>query len=239
MNKIFLTAQWRQLLMLNFEIDPKILKPFVTQGTEIDYWENKTFISLVAFNFLDTRVKGIPIPFHRNFEEINLRFYVRRQAPDGWRRGVVFIKEVVPKWAIAFVARTVYNENYVALPTKSTLTLPQGESEGELSYSWKYQKTWLQLGATFNGEPILPQRDSQEEFITEHYWGYCSHKDGSTVEYQVEHPQWNAWSTSNILMKGNFIDFYGEEFSDALSSEPTSTFIADGSEINVRDGSRI
>src|ERR1039458_6438851 len=113
---VFLTAEWRYLAMLNYEIDPKILAPFLPSGTELDFWNGKTFISMVGFLFQNTRPGGISIPFHRNFEEVNLRFYIRRKADDGWRRAVVFIKELVPRMAIALIARTFYNENYVALP---------------------------------------------------------------------------------------------------------------------------
>ena len=78
--KVFLTAEWRYLAMLNYEIEPAVLAPFVPQGTELDSFDGKTFVSIVAFLFLDTRIGGIPIPFHRNFEEVNLRFYVRRKS---------------------------------------------------------------------------------------------------------------------------------------------------------------
>src|SRR5262245_60741200 len=120
----FLTAEWRHLVMLNYEIDPAALRARVPAGTELDSWNGKTFVSLVGFRVLRTRVLGVPVLFHRSsigkgisrtswgsFEEVNLRFYVRRRAPEGWRRGVVFVKEIVPKAAVAAVARWVYNEN--------------------------------------------------------------------------------------------------------------------------------
>ncbi len=111
----FLTAKWLNLAIINYEIDPIKLSSYVPTGTQIDQWNGKTYISLVGFNFIDTKLKGIPVPFHRNFEEVNLRFYVRRKENKTWKRGVVFIKEIVPKAAIAFVARLFYNENYIAL----------------------------------------------------------------------------------------------------------------------------
>src|SRR5262245_20887686 len=112
-NRDFLTADWRYLVMINYEVDPEILHPYIPGGTELDQWQGRTFVSVVGFLFLRTRVLGLTIPFHHNFEEVNLRFYVRRRAIEGWRRGVVFIREIVPRWAIAAVAREFYNENYV------------------------------------------------------------------------------------------------------------------------------
>src|SRR6185295_273969 len=140
--KPFLTAEWRHLVMLNYEIDPAILRRFVPRGTELDAWNGKTFVSLVGFLFLNTRVMGLPIPFHENFEEINLRFYVRRKADEGWRRGVVFIKEIVPRAAIAWVARWLYNENYVALPTGHALvrSLDDQKNIESAKYFWTFQR---------------------------------------------------------------------------------------------------
>ncbi|HMJ66854.1 MAG TPA: DUF2071 domain-containing protein, partial [Candidatus Binatia bacterium] len=113
--KPFLTAQWRNLAILNFEIAREILEPFVPPGTVLDTYKGKAYVSVVGFLFQDTRLKGVPIPFHRNFEEVNLRFYIRHFSGEDWRRGVVFIKEIVSSVAIAATARIVYNENYVVM----------------------------------------------------------------------------------------------------------------------------
>ena len=224
--------------MLNYSVEPAVLTPHVPNGTELDDWNGTTFISLVAFSFLDTRVKRLPIPFHRNFEEINLRFYVRAKGPEGWRRGVVFVREVVPRRAIASIARWLYNENYVACPTRSHL----GEDEQgvrNVEYGWRYQAEWLTIGAQYSGAAILPDAGSEEEFITEHYWGYSSQRDGSTAEYGVEHPQWQVWPAASHVARGNFVGFYGAEFAEALARSPTSVFVADGSGVVVREGARL
>ena len=239
MNSVFLAAEWRRLVMLNFPIEPKELQKHTPRGTEIDVWDGTTYISLVGFSFLKTRVMGLAVPFHRDFEEINLRFYVRSLGPEGWRRGVVFVREVVPRQAIAFVARWLYNENYLACPTRSTGIEPLAGTAGRVEYSWKHDGHWLSIGALFFGEPSLPERNSQEEFITEHYWGYSAQRDGGTVEYRVEHPQWKVWTASEATLSGNMVGFYGSEFASALASPPTSTFVAEGSPVTVRKGKRI
>lgn len=118
----FLTAEWRDLAMLNFAIDPAILAPLVPRGTELDSWHATTYVSLVGFRFLRTRLLGLPVPWHRDFEEVNLRFYVRRREGSEIRRGVVFIRELVPRRAIAAVARVWYNEPYTALPMRHRIT---------------------------------------------------------------------------------------------------------------------
>ncbi|EMI44823.1 YqjF family protein [Rhodopirellula sp. SWK7] len=239
MNAPFLTAQWRRLVMLNFEINPDALREFVPNGTELDFWKGKTFVSLVAFQFLHTKVLGIPIPFHRNFDEVNLRFYVRHRAGSEWRRGVVFVREVVPRFAIAAVARWIYKENYVSLPMRSTLTSPTPQSNGQATYGWRHSGRWLTIGAEYTGDPFYPDSGSQEEFITEHYWGYSSKQNRGTIEYQVEHPQWRVWEATKINLDGDFAGFYGEQFAAPLSSPPCSAFVAEGSPVTVRQGQRI
>lgn len=241
--RTFLTAEWRYLAMLNYEIEPAVLQPLVPAGTELDQWRGRTFVSVVGFLFLKTRVLGIPVPFHRNFEELNLRFYVRRRAVDGWRRGVVFVKELVPRPAIALVARLVYNENYVALPMRHTLELTnQGLASetlrdgGAVEYGWRWRGEWNSLRAETTGAPEPLVAGSQEEFITEHYWGYAAQTDGGTVEYQVEHPPWRVWQVRDSALHCDAATLYGAGFAAALTGKPSSAFVAEGSPICVRRG---
>lgn len=239
--KIFLTAEWKYLAMLNFEIESTILKPYVPVGTELDSWNGKTFVSVVGFLFLNTRVLGIPIPFHRNFEEVNLRFYVRYKSTEGWRRGVVFIKEIVPRIAIATVARVIYNENYVAMPMRHALEKAHDrlKSESLVEYSWRHQREWnyLRVKIKDDAKPLIV--GSEEEFITEHYWGYAAQKNGSCVEYQVEHPAWTVWQVSESELHCNISSIYGEKFVGSLSAKPSSSFLAEGSEVIVRKGVKL
>jgi uncharacterized protein YqjF (DUF2071 family) len=237
MARKFLTATWQNLVMLNYEIDPEILQPLVPQGTELDDWNGRTYVSLVAFQFLNTRVLRLPIPFHINFEEVNLRFYVRYKAEEGWRRGVVFIKELVPRWAIATVARLVYNENYQALPMRHSI---KKEAQSlQVAYGWRVNNHWDGVKVWAFGQPAPLVPGSEEEFITEHYWGYTRQRDGGTIEYQVEHPSWNVWSVSEAKLNCDIAPLYGTQYANALRGAPSSAFLADGSAIIVRQGMRI
>jgi uncharacterized protein len=235
---IFLTAKWRYLAMLNYEVDPAILSPFIPQGTELDFWNGKAFVSLVGFLFEETRVCGIPIPFHRNFEEVNLRFYVRRKAHDGWRRGVVFIKELVPRTAIAFVARKLYNENYLAVPMSHQIEKSHTEIKS-VSYFWRFGGNENYMKLTTRGGVQLLIEGSEQEFITEHYWGYTTQRDGSALEYRVEHPRWQVWETNAAELHCDVAKLYGEKFHDSLSRPSSSAFLADGSGVKVYKGIRL
>ncbi len=230
----FLTAEWRYLAMLNYEVDSALLEPLCPIGTELESFEGKYFASPVAFRFLDTRVIGVPIPFHRNFEEINLRFYVRRKAPDGWRRGVVFVREIVPRAAIALVARVLYGENYVAMPTRHSFV----PAPLTLTYEWKDRSRWNKLSLDARSEPRLAAEGSHEEFITEHYWGYTKRRS-ETTEYKVAHPKWRIWHECSANLDCDLQELYGSDFAAALSAPPSSVFLAEGSEISVSSGTKL
>lgn len=234
---VFLKAAWRNLAMINYAIEPSVIARFIPAGTELDCWNGKVFVSLVGFRFLKTRVHGFPIPFHRNFDEVNLRFYVRRMEANEIRRGVVFIREIVPRRAIAAAARNVYNERYVALPMRHRL-----ECAGRdllVEYGWRCDREWNCIRLRTEGNPALPEENSEEQFITEHYWGYALQSDGTTMEYRVAHPPWRVWSRCDGKFEGDMTEFYGPDLAAALRGKPSSAFLAEGSEVSVFKGRKI
>jgi uncharacterized protein YqjF (DUF2071 family) len=237
----FLTAEWQYLAMLNYEIEPAVLRPFVPPGTELDSWNGQTFVSMVGFLFLNTRVLGVPVPFHVDFEEVNLRFYVRRQTGHECRRGVVFIKEIVPKTAIAKIARAVYNENYISLPMRHIIGYSDAAPEASFSveYGWRFNDRWNSLSVTTQGAAQAIASGSEEEFITEHYWGYSSQKDNGCVEYQVEHPSWRVWQARESVLDCDIVALYGQAFVEYLQATPSSAFLAEGSPVSVRRAVRL
>jgi uncharacterized protein YqjF (DUF2071 family) len=229
-DRIFLTAQWRHLAMLNYAVDPGLLLPLVPSGTELDFFADHAYVSLVGIRFLDTRVLGVPIPFHRDFDEVNLRFYVRRNTGSEIRRGVVFIREIVPRRAIAAIARWVYNENYVALPMQHQIT------SKHVNYAWGKN---CRLELTPAGERFLPAEGSEEQFIAENYWGYTSQRGGGSIEYRVAHEPWRLRLASSSRFEGDAASLYGKEFAQILNRQPDSALLAEGSPIQVMRGARI
>ena len=230
----FLTARWVHLLMANYEVTPDSLGALVPRGTELDLWQGRCLVSVVGFQFLDTRVLGVSVPFHRNFDEVNLRFYVRCVVGDETRRGVVFVKEIVPRRALAWIANAVYGEKYVTLPMMHDDHVEA--SPRTLTYAWKHRGRWSRLHAALDGDAYLPSETSEEAFITEHYWGYARQRDGSTLEYQVEHPRWRVWKAKDAGLDGDVAALYGPVLAPALQRSPASCFVAEGSEILVRRG---
>lgn len=223
--------------MANYVIDPEILKPFVPAGTELDLWNGRCYVSLVGFCFLNTKLKGLPIPFHRNFPEVNLRFYVRYNDQGEWKRGVVFIKEIVPKRMLTFVARTVYGEPYETLPMSYRLEEKNGQLFTE--YAWEKNGKQQRFCITANPTAVTFDPGSEEEFITEHYWGYTAHKNDQTSEYGVEHPVWQVYNVTDYCIGVDFGAVYGETFQFLNDSTPQSVLLAEGSEIVVRGGRKL
>lgn len=237
---VFLTAEWRWLAMLNFEVDQKLLAPLVPAGVELDLWQGRSLVSVVGFQFLNTRLGGWPIPGHQNFAEVNLRFYVRRRVDQTWRRGVVFIREIAPRRAVVWVANYFYNENYVYYPMRSSFSPPTGdEPVGQLAYEWQSRGAWLGVQGTLAGELQPLTAGSEAEFITEHYWGYCRQRDGGTMEYQVQHPPWRVWPEAKLSLAGDMPSIYGPEFGACLGQTPVSALVAEGSPIVVHRGTRL
>lgn len=221
----FLTAEWRNLLMLNYAMDPSLLKPLVPAGTELDDFQGKTYLSLVGFEFNRTRVLGFAVPFHQNFEEVNLRFYVRR----GSKRGVVFIRELVPKYAVAAVARLLFNENYSCVPMSHRC------EAGKVEYTWGE----CVMSIETEGDSFVPPDGSLSQFITEHYWGYTRHKGGGSLEYEVQHPPWRVWNAARAGFSGDAAGLYGPKIAAVLRRQPDSAFLAQGSPVTVFKSRRV
>lgn len=227
----FLKAEWRNLILANYIIDPAILKSYIPKGTELDFWAEKCYVSLVGFMFKNTRLLGFKIPFHVNFEEINLRFYVKRKDGDTWKRGVVFIKEFVPKWALSYVANTIYKEHYQTVPMKHEWI--HSKNNLKISYDWQMKNSWYQIKANAEAKSIKIEKRSETEFITEHYWGYAKVNDHLTNEYEVTHPCWEQYEVKDYNINVDFNKVYGGNFAFLNQLEPSSVILSSGSEITV------
>ena len=227
----FLTATWRHLVLLNWRVDEDLLVPHLPSGVELDRWDGDCWASLVGFQFLHMSVKGVPAFGYRDFPEINLRFYVKRQVNGETRRGVVFIREITPHLMVGWVARALYNEPYITMPMR------QSVDESHARYQLQIDGQWQGLGVRTAG--AWRDQDEAELFITEHYWGYNTQRNGDAMEYQVEHPTWLARSIELDCLDLDIEKLYGEQWAQALGTKPDSMVFAEGSEVTVRSGVRI
>ena len=229
----FLKAEWRKLAIANYKIDQYQLTDYLPFGTEIDLWEGNCFISLVGFMFKNTKLLGIKVPFHVNFEEVNLRFYVKRFENGEWKRGVVFIKEIVPKKALTIVANTIFNENYETMPM--THNWIEMVDKRVVEYRWKKAEVENSFKIQASIEEYEIQPNSETEFITEHYWGYAKVNEEKSNEYEVTHPKWNVYKVENYEINVNFGVVYNKDFEFLNSMKPHSVMLAEGSEITVEN----
>ncbi|MGD1846336.1 MAG: YqjF family protein [Salibacteraceae bacterium] len=233
----FLTAEWRKLIFANYSIDPQLLQPHVPPGTELDLWEGHCYASLIGFLFKETKVLGVKVPFHVNFEEVNLRFYVKRNDQGTWKRGVVFIKEIVPKAAITFVANTLYGEHYETQAMDHHWT--KNGQERNVGYRWRKNGVWNAMEVKAALEPSAIPEGSQAEFITEHYWGYAKINNGASNEYEVTHPRWEQYAVESYGIEADFGANYGAQFAFLNERTPDSVFLAEGSAITVEGKKKI
>ncbi len=234
--------------MVNYEVDPSLLRRYVPASTSLDSYQGKTYISLVGFQFRRTKLLGrFPVPFHFNFDEVNLRFYVRRKNDDEDRRGVVFIAEVVPRLAIAATARLMYGENYKRSPTKHCIESEEDFRSVEhrsvefrsIEFRWRIGERWCRLFAQTRGAPTIPQDGSVEQFIAEHYWGYSKQGGGGCLEYHVAHDPWKVRTAECAGFEGDAEVLYGTQLAAILREQPVSAFVADGSAVTVFKGVRV
>jgi len=240
MSTVFLTADWRWLAMLNFEVPASLLEPLVPAGTRLDAWNGATFVSVVGFMFERIRVLGVPILTHRSFEEVNLRFYVVREADGDLRHGVTFIRELVPRRLIAVAAHATYNEPYRRVPMVHRLDVGESAGERRASFEWRIGPRYgavrvdtEELGRQLAGGTF-------EDFLTHREWGYTRQRDSSTVEYRVDHRRWTIWPATDARCAGPAIaDAFGEEFAAVLQREPHSAWLSDGTPVVVHRPTRV
>ena len=223
--------------MANYVIEPSLLKKYLPCKTELDTFNGDHYVSLVAFMFERVKVLGIIVPFHTNFEEVNLRFYVRYKENNTWKRGVVFMKEIVPRRMISFIANTLYGENYATHKMKHSYTITQHELR--VNYEWKVGKEWNYLNCIAEKDAKPINEGSAEEFITEHYWGYTFINKTCTGIYEVAHPKWKIHEVKNYDIFCSTKELYGEAFEATLNQQPKSVFLAEGSPIKVLKGTKI
>ena len=233
MKSTFLHTEWRKLIMVNYEVNPAVLKPYLPYGTELDSWNGKYYVSVVGFKFLNTKVKGIKFPFHVNFEQVNLRFYVKRKVNGEVKKGVVFIKEIIDKTIVKFIARTLYKENYVQYPMKHSWK--EVSDQLDIKYEWKLNDKWNSIVVQAKKELSKTKEGSQERFIAEHYWGYIKINKKKSYEFRVEHPEWKMYSLIDYKIDVDFKECYGNDFEILQNQEPTSVFLVEGSEVSLGD----
>jgi uncharacterized protein YqjF (DUF2071 family) len=230
-NKEFLRANWLRMASANYEVDPVILKKYLPFGTELEAHNGKHYVSLVAFRYCQTRLLNVPIPFHRMFEEINLRFYVKREVQPGvWRSEVAFTKLFFPKTALTLVAKYVYKENYETV--KMLHEWKEDDKHLITNYGLK-NGDWHNFDLVTSKEavPVLPGSD--DEFFLKHYWGTSQINSDSCTLYKIEHPEWQKHVVMDSEINFDFGSIFGEEFAHLTHTEPDSIQLFDGSEVIV------
>jgi uncharacterized protein YqjF (DUF2071 family) len=227
----FMNTEWRKLIMANYIVDGRILEPYIPAETEIDTWHGQVYVSLVGMMFYNTKVWNVPVPFHSDFPEVNLRFYVKHKHDEHYRRGIVFIKEFVPKPAIAAMANMLYKEHYITLPMNNINRVR--DHELHIGYEWKFRNRWNKMEVRAGTEGHLWREGTEEEFINERLWGYTAESALLTREYYVEHPRWIMYPVSQFTIDCDFQQLFGSAFASLNTQAPVSVYLCEGSATTV------
>jgi uncharacterized protein YqjF (DUF2071 family) len=227
----FLTARWTNLILLTYTVAPGQLQPFVPPGCTLDLLEGNAFVSLVAFDFEETRVFGRRWPGFTRFPEINLRFYVRHRDATGEHRGVCFLREYVPLFIVARLANWIYNERYKVAGMKSEITHHPGTITVQHSLRTRGKLNSVKLVADAN--TVCPAPDSTECFFKEHEWGYGTSRRGGLVRYRVLHPVWNIHPVISFTLDWDWSGVYGPQWAALQDKPPMSVMLAQGSAVEV------
>jgi uncharacterized protein YqjF (DUF2071 family) len=223
----FLTAQWRNLILANFAVPEELLRPLVPTGCELDRRDGACWASLVGFQFLGTRVLGIGWPGFRNFPEWNLRFYVHHQC----QRGVCFVREFVPQWSVATIARVLYNEPYRS--ARMVMDVKDEPDALTATYTLKWGGRVHSLRASGAKPAVRPAEDSLEHWFKEHFWGFGTSRRGKLIRYEVYHPTWDVYPVRAFSFDVDWALLYGAEWARMNGQQPASVVLAAGSEISV------
>lgn len=234
-----LRAEWRYLAMLHYAVDPDLLTPWLPAGVELDRWRGRAFVSLVGFQCAHTRVFGLPAALRPTFDEVNLRFYVRRRVAAGERRGVVFLRELVPRLLFPLAARHGYGEPYALAATHHRWSLSGDPPRaGEVCYGWRRGRAAGELSLRFAGEPRMLAAGSEAEYFAQRPWGYNRGR-GFTREYHVEHPRWRVWPALEVERTGDLAPLCGEALAAALAGPPHSSHLFEGSSAVMHHAGRL
>ncbi len=232
----FLTARWVRLCLITYAVPADILQKRLPAGLALELGApgalgGAAYASLVAFDFLDTRVRGLRVPGLVNFPEVNLRFYVRERVGGAERRGVVFIREFVPSRITCAVARLVYNEPYA----RASMSSRTGVSDGRISieHEWRFRGVTHRLRAAAEAKAAVPDASTAEHFFKEHEWGYGATRGGRLLRYRVEHPAWAAHANPSCALEIDFGSLYGGEWAFLNGAAPANITIAEGSAVKV------
>ena len=223
----FLTAHWQNLVLANYATPDELLTPYLPPGVELDRYQGSSYCSLVAFQFRRTRVFGVSWPGFRHFPEWNLRIYARR----GGDRGVVFVREFVPQWLVATVARLTYNEPYRAARVTEAVSETGEIVTAEYGVDWAGR--WHTLRAVGDKPAVVPDNDSAAHFFKEQTWGFGVGHSGKTLRYRVIHPTWAVYPAREFAANLDWAALYGEPWGAMQAREPDNVVLAAGSAVEV------
>lgn len=222
---------------MNYIISPEILENYLPAYTIIDYFKGNCFTSLVGFPFRNVEIAGMKIPFYTDFEEINLRFYVKRFDGTTWRKGTVFISEIANKSALKFLANSFLHEKYQTLETRQEIK--ENSELIETKYSWRTWMNWQFLNLISEKPSESVAEGTEAHFIMDRSSGYQKYDTATTNEYGISHPKWNIYPIRSFDINVDFEESFDSNFPVLNETLPHSVILARGSSVAVKQINKI
>ena len=233
--KTLYAAEWREIVVINFEIDPKLLRNFIPPKTELDFFNETSFVTLMARACKNVKPYGWPIVFAKSIDQILLRFYVKRKVGDTWRRGVCLIRDYLPKRKASFFLNWMFKHSFTQVPIKRTSSNFESGLPTQLptvEYQWTTGDYVNHIKVNARSQMRQQEQETKESFVLDHHYGYTV-KEGKTYEYYVEYSPWAMWDAQSGSFDCDTENVFGRPFVRALKQRPASVFLARGSDVII------
>ena len=168
--------EWNNALFLHWEVELKELEKFVPKELEIDLFEGKPWISVVAFTMEKIRPKNLPsFPPVSYFDEINIRTYIKSNN----KTGVYFLSIEGGKKLACIVAKKMSQLPYRYSKIKRT------KNKFE-SYNSEFNDS---LNIQFAIGKEIKEKTELDKWLTERY-ALFQDTEYSINEFEIHHSEW-------------------------------------------------
>jgi len=193
--------EWNNAIFLHWQVELSELKKFVPKELEIDLFEEKPWVSVVAFTMEKIRLKNLPtFPPISDFDEINIRTYVKSNN----KTGVYFLSMEGGNSLSCKVAKGISE-----LPYRFS-NIKRSKNKYESNNSQFNDK----LNIQFEIGKEVTEKTKLEKWLTERY-ALFQDTEKSINKFEIHHVE---WPINEIKLKNLEINY--SKFDKLIKNEP-------------------
>lgn len=179
--------EWNNSVFLHFEIPYELLIDLIPNDLELDSFNGKYYVSLVAFTMNELYPKNLfPLGYISNFHEINIRTYVNKDN----KSGVFFINIEAEKILSSFIAKILSKLPYTKSQIKRKLK----------NYKSLHNKKKLALDISYDIHDGQITKNDLDIWLLERYCLFYE-KKSDIFRYDIYHKPWSIQSLDLISLK--------------------------------------